>query len=291
MNLPTGMCWPFSRRLEAVEMPSLQEFLARQAQGDLVPWPVQLEAASRYHSSIREIEMEILNCGLLPARYQRNRQTISTEEQRLLFASRVTVIGCGGLGGYILEELARLGVGQLVAVDYDVFEEHNLNRQLLALPVTLGTHKVDAAAERITAINPAVELIPVREAFTKENGSGILAGSRVAVDALDSIPVRRMLSSCCRELDIPLVHGAICGWFGQVATQYPGENTLETLYHSCTEAKGMEKQYGNPSFTPAVIASLQTAEVCKVLLGRGTPLNKRVLYVNLLDMELEEVQL
>lgn len=272
-------------------MTSLRKFLAGQAQGELVSWSAQVEAATLFELTLGEVEREILQCGYLPARYQRNRQSITLAEQQRLFDGRVAVIGCGGLGGYLLEELARLGVGQLVGVDYDCFEEHNLNRQLLAQPATLGWYKVDAAAKRISAVNPAVKFTGVKEAFTEKSGPVILAGSDMAVDALDSIPARLTLSACCRELGVPLVHGAICGWYGQVSTQYPGEDTVEKLYHSCTEVKGMEKHYGNPSFTPAVVASLQAAEVCKVLLGKGMTLRRRVLYINLLDMELEEVQL
>lgn len=272
-------------------MVSLSEFLLSRLEGEMISWQVQQEAASRYKQTIGQIEEEILSAGFLPARYQRNRKTISAAEQLTLFRSRVTVIGCGGLGGYVLEELARLGVGQLVAVDHDVFEEHNLNRQLLATMSTLGRFKAEVAAERIAAINPSVELVPIKEVFSRENSERLLAGSQVVVDGLDTIGTRLLLSSVCGELAIPLVHGAICGWFGQVATQFPGEDTLGKLYLRCTEDRGMEKIYGNPSFTPAAVASLQTAEVCKILLGRGSLLRKRVLYLNLLAMEMDELQL
>ncbi|MHB1256317.1 MAG: HesA/MoeB/ThiF family protein [Dethiobacteraceae bacterium] len=272
-------------------MASLSEFLLSRLEDEMISWQVQQEAANRFKLTTSQIEEEILNAGFLPARYQRNCKTISVAEQQLLFRSRVTVIGCGGLGGYVLEELARLGVGQLVAVDHDVFEEHNLNRQLLATISTLGRFKADVAAERIASINPAVEFVPIKEAFARENSERLLAGSQVVVDGLDTIGTRLLLSSVCRELAIPLVHGAICGWFGQVATQFPGEDTLEKLYLRCTEDRGMEKIYGNPSFTPATVASLQAAEVCKILLGRGSLLRKRVLCLNLLAMELDELQL
>lgn len=272
-------------------MASLSEFFLSGSVGDLIYWQVQQEAANKFKMSLRQVEEEIFKAGFLPARYQRNRQTISMAEQQTLFHSRITLIGCGGLGGYLLEELARLGVGQIVAVDHDVFEEHNLNRQLLATFDTLGRSKVDVAAERVATINPVVEFVPVKEAFSRENGGRIIAGSQVVVDALDTIGTRLLLAATCRELVIPLVHGAICGWFGQVTTQFPGEDTLEKLYQLCTEDSGMEIIYGNPSFTPATVASLQAAEVCKILLGKGALLRKKVLCLNLLAMELEELQL
>jgi molybdopterin/thiamine biosynthesis adenylyltransferase len=261
------------------------------AQGDLLPWRGQLDAAARFGLTLHEVEHAALSVGLLPARYQRNRKTVSVEQQLALFDSKVVVVGCGGLGGYVLEELARLGVGHLVVVDFDVFEEHNLNRQILSTFANLNTSKVNVAAERIGSINPAVQVISWNEPFGEDNAVAILNESSVCVDALDSVSERLLLSQFCRKLEIPLVHGAICGWYGQVATQYPGEETLEKLYRSCTLNKGMETIYGNPSFTPAVTASMQVAEVCKVLLGLGTVLRCKVLFINLLDMvmELEEL--
>jgi molybdopterin/thiamine biosynthesis adenylyltransferase len=227
--------------------------------------------------------------GLLPTRYQRNRQTISTSQQLTLFRSRVAVIGCGGLGGYVLEQLARLGVGTIIAVDPDVFEEHNLNRQLLATPASLGRAKVDAAVTRIAEINPAVTVIAHRIAYAPENGAKLLRGADLVVDALDSISTRLQLADSCAELGIPLVHGAIGGWYGQVTTQYPEDDTLQQIYRHWQEGKGVEQQLGNPAFTPAAVASIQVAEACKVLLGEGEPLRQRKLVINLLDMEFEQV--
>src|SRR6185369_11130027 len=105
--------------------------------------------------------------------------------------------GCGGLGGYIIEQLARLGVGELVVVDPDVFEEHNLNRQILSSLDNLGKSKVAAAVERVGAINPAVTVTPFEMAFCTANGPELLAGTRLVVDALDNIPTRLDLAEVC----------------------------------------------------------------------------------------------
>src|SRR4051812_4598867 len=109
-------------------MDSLTEFLKNHAADGLLSTRGLSEAASRFGIDARTIERTALESGLLPARYARNRQTISLADQLKLFRSRAAVIGCGGLGGYVIEELARIGVGELVLVDPDVFEEHNLNR-------------------------------------------------------------------------------------------------------------------------------------------------------------------
>ncbi|MDW7649831.1 MAG: HesA/MoeB/ThiF family protein [Bacillota bacterium] len=272
-------------------MTDLRSFLTGRSNAGLLSWQAQEEAAAQYGLTLHEVEEAVLAEGIMPARYQRNSETIPVEGQYILCQSRVAVIGCGGLGGHILEQLARLGVGRLVVVDFDKFEEHNLNRQLLASPENLGQNKAAVAAERIKRINPAVETMIFKEAFGEQNGSDILQSADVAVDALDSIPARRILARTCSRLAIPMVHGAICGWYGQITTQFPGDDTLDVLYRACAGEKGMEKVFGNPSFTPAVIAGLQVAEVCKILLGQGTCLRRKILYLNLLDMELEELQL
>ncbi|MHB8709640.1 MAG: HesA/MoeB/ThiF family protein [Desulfuromonadales bacterium] len=272
-------------------MEALRTYLREQAVDDLVAWPFQVTAAERFSLSVAEVEAAILSSNLLPARYQRNRKMLTLEQQTQLFRSRVAVIGCGGLGGYVLEELARLGVGHLVAVDPDVFEEHNLNRQLLATPQALGAVKVEAAVRRVAEINPAVTVRPVQELISRANGAVLLAGVDCVVDAVDNVTTRLDLEVICRELNLPLVHGAIAGWYGHVTTVLPGDETLSRLYRHWTGGKGIEQQLGNPSFTPAMIASLEVAETCKVLLGQGALLRNRKLSFNLLDMEVEEVPL
>ena len=272
-------------------METLPIFIRDHAEDSLLPWRRQVEAAERFGVTLARVETTALEASILPARYQRNRKAISVTDQLTLFRSSVAVIGCGGLGGYVVEELARLGVGRIVVIDPDVFEEHNLNRQLFSSPVNLGTAKVAAAVERINEINPAVTLVPQQKAFSPENGAELLTGCQVAVDALDSIQVRLELAAVCTAVNIPLVHGAIAGWFGHVTTQFPGDNTLQTIYSAWKSGKGIEQTLGNPSFTPALIASLEVAEVCKLLLGEGTPLRGRQLMIDLLSMEINIINM
>lgn len=269
----------------------LLEFIAAEATGDLFPWAAQVRAAERFGLTLGRVEETALTHGLMPARYQRNRQTISVERQLHLFRSRAVIIGSGGLGGYLVEELARLGVGNLVVVDPDTFEEHNLNRQILSSPALLGRSKSAVAAERVAEINPAVTITPLQVAFSRENGREILTRADVVLDGLDSITTRLELVDLCRELSIPLVHGAIGGWYGQIASQLPGDDISPSLFGSWSEPRGIETRLGNPSFTPAVVASLQVAEACKILLGEGESLRNRMIFVNLLDMEFDEVLL
>jgi molybdopterin/thiamine biosynthesis adenylyltransferase len=270
---------------------ALHNFLRSHARGDRLPWAVQEEAANRFGLTYGAIEETALEINLLPIRYQRNQQTISTAQQLRLFRSSAAVMGCGGLGGYVIEELARIGIGQITVVDPDVFEEHNLNRQLLSTLAVLGKPKVEVTVERIREINPAVTVTPVKKAFSKENGAELLKGVNVVVDALDSIPTRLDLADICKQWNIPLVHGSVAGWYGQVAAQFPGEDILGKIYLRSSGNKGIEIELGILSFTAGFVASIEAAEVCKILLDEGTSLRKRMLSINLLDMEIVEIQL
>ena len=223
------------------------------------------------------------------ARYSRNIATLSIEENESLSQRKVCVIGCGGLGGYIIEMLGRLGVGHITAVDGDVFEESNLNRQILSDVEVLGVKKALIAQKRMSKVNPFVKVETVIERLTPANGKQILSGADVVVDALDNIESRLNLEALCEELNIPLVHGAIAGWYGQVSTILPGDKLLSRYYKS-RDLQGTEKKYGNPSFTPAMVASIEVSEVLKLLIGRGELLSKKILFIDLLRQEYDVIE-
>lgn len=221
---------------------------------------------------------------MMKDRYVKNMSTLSQEENESLGTKRVGVIGCGGLGGYILEMLARLGVGELTAVDGDTFDTTNLNRQLFATEEVMGLSKTDIAVRRLRLVNSDVKVNPVQALLNAENAIEICRGHDVLVDALDNVHSRLLLQKTAAELDIPMVHGAIAGWYGQVTTILPGDDTLSKLYQD-VEDRGVETELGNPSFTPALVASLQVAEVVKLLIGRGELLSGRIFYIDCLNQE------
>ena len=213
-------------------------------------------------------------------RYLRNMTLLSPEENDRLKTFRVCVIGCGGLGGYNIEMLGRLGVGQITAVDGDLFEPTNLNGQLLADETTLGHSKALAAQERMQKVNPLVRVIAVTEQLTAANGRSILQGHDLIIDALDNLQARFLLQDLARELAIPLIHGAVAGWYGKVTTIFPGDDTLTRLYRH-KDHPGLEQNLGTPSFTPAMVAAIQVSEAVKVLLNKGKPLRHQLLYIDL----------
>jgi len=269
----------------------LATLICQRTRNSRLAWSDQVKLMEETGFTLREVEEKALAEGILPIRYQRNVHAMSLDEQYRLFKSRVAVIGCGGLGGYVIEELARMGVGSITAWDYDYFEEHNLNRQLNAQLDNMGQSKVEAAARRVKTINPVVEFIGLPRKFDDQTDRELLTGIKVVIDALDNIPTRMMLADVCRNLNIPLVHGAVGGWYGQVTTQFSGDNTLEQLYGKNQNTRGIEVDQGILSFVPAMVASLQVAEAIKILLGRGGLLRGKVMFINLLDMDIEIMEL
>lgn len=214
-------------------------------------------------------------------RYARNAQSISAAETEYLHSRCVAVVGLGGLGGYVVELLARVGVGKIVGIDCDAVETTNLNRQLLATEANLGQPKAAEAAKRLAAVNSQTAFTPVQALLTAENAAELLAGCDLVVDCSDNIPARLAMEAAAEALGVPLVHGAIAGWYGQVGVSFPGDRMLAAYYRGC-EGKGAEAALGNPSFTPALVAALQAAETIKVLLHKDGVLRNRLLYIDAL---------
>ncbi len=226
----------------------------------------------------------------LKHRYDRNKSLISQEDQDLLASKTIAVIGAGGLGGHLAELIARLGIGKLIIIDGDVFEESNLNRQRFSNENNLGKPKALEAKRELEKINSQVDIIAVHDTVSKKNGKDLLEGADLVLDGVDNARTRLLLEDLCNQLQIPLVHGAIGGWYGQVSVVMPGDWTLSTIY-SDPDMEGVEKELGNPSFTPALIASYQVAEALKVVLGIGEILRKKILFIDTLTNNTNVIEL
>lgn len=225
----------------------------------------------------------------LEGRYGRNKKTLSDEDQLKLATSSVAIVGCGGLGGYIAEELARIGVGRLVLIDGDRLEVSNLNRQIMATELNIGQWKVEAARDRLQSVNSEVHIEVVRDWFEEEKGPELFRAVDLVCDALDSRETRVMLERVCHQMELPLVYASIAGWFGQLGVSMPGDFSVSRLYGR--GERGVESAWGNPSFTPAVLASLSVAETVKLLIGRIPSLRHAWLQVDLLTMEFERFEI
>jgi len=156
--------------------------------------------------------------------------------------------------------------------------------------VGLGRSKTEAAQARVAAINGAVEVIAFGEMAGRERLPEILRGVDVVVDALDRLPSRITLQDAASEAGVPLVHGAIAGWTGQVMTVLPGDLGLRALYGEEVPAQGAEVELGCPAATPMMVAAWQIQEVVKLLTGLGTILRHRLLFMDAETATLELLQ-
>lgn len=220
----------------------------------------------------------------MQSRYERNIPALTRAECALLGQKRVLVVGCGGLGGHLLDQLARIGIGAIRAVDGDVFEETNLNRQLLSQVALVGSSKAKAAADHIARVNPQVQVEAVEEFLTESNARELVAGCDAVMDGLDNPQSRRILAAACKQAGVPYVYGAIQGWVAQAGICMPGEDLIDKLFPEEVEIR--EKSV--LSFTPALCAAMQTALCVKLLTARPVETGT-VYYFDLLNQEFETI--
>jgi molybdopterin/thiamine biosynthesis adenylyltransferase/rhodanese-related sulfurtransferase len=218
--------------------------------------------------------------------------------QQKLLASRVLLIGAGGLGSPAALYLAAAGVGRIGIVDADVVDETNLQRQIVHSTQRLGEAKVRSAKATIEALNPDVDVVAYEERLDSENVDRILAdGWDVIVDGADNFPTRYLVNDASVWHGIPVVHGSIYRFEGQVTVFRPGGDEPGPCYRclfpqppppelapSCAEG-------GVLGVLPGVIGSLQANETIKLALGIGDPLVGRLLLFDALAAEFSEVTL
>ena len=217
-------------------------------------------------------------------RYIRNIPALTEHECALLQQKTVAVVGCGGLGGHLVELMARIGVGELVVIDGDCFEVSNLNRQLLSETDCIGISKAQTAAERIHRINPDVKVRVHQTMLDAENADTLIAGCDAVLDGLDNISSRKLLKQACSKAGIPYIFGAISGWVAQTAISMPDDNLIEILYPEDTKLTDKSAL----SFTPALCASMQSALCVKLLTGRAVQTGA-IYYFDLLNQEYEVI--
>jgi molybdopterin/thiamine biosynthesis adenylyltransferase/rhodanese-related sulfurtransferase len=231
------------------------------------------------------------------ARYSRHLliPEVGEEGQLKLLDSKVLLIGAGGLGSPASLYLAAAGVGRIGIVDADVVDESNLQRQIVHSTESLGEPKVESAKRTIEALNPDVEVVAYKERLTSENIERILAdGWDVIVDGADNFPTRYLVNDASVWHKIPVVHGSIYRFEGQVTVFKPYEGPCyrclfptpppPELAPSCAEG-------GVLGVLPGVIGSLQASEALKLALGIGEPLVGRLLLFDALAATFDEVKL
>jgi molybdopterin/thiamine biosynthesis adenylyltransferase len=232
---------------------------------------------------------------------QRNRYSrhlllpeVGEEGQQKLLGAKVLLLGAGGLGSPAALYLAAAGVGTLGIVDMDVVDESNLQRQILHNMDRLGERKVDSAKKTLTLLNPDVNVITHDVRLDASNMERIIGDYDIVVDGADNFPVRYMLNDASVKLGIPVVHGSIFRFEGQVTVFDPlhgptyrdmlPEPPPPELAPSCSEA-------GVLGVLPGIVGSIQAIETIKLILGLGDSLVGRYLTFDAADMEFREFKL
>ncbi|WP_281751639.1 ThiF family adenylyltransferase [Thermodesulfomicrobium sp. WS] len=224
--------------------------------------------------------LDALACGVTPAPWVRSAHSIDGAAQTRLARARVAVVGAGGLGGYAIELLARIGVGFLRIIDGDTFEETNMNRQLLAEPATLGRPKAQVAQERLARIAPWC-VVDARAVFVDVgNAAELLGGVDVVLDCLGGVDPRPVVHAACAAASVPVVAAAVAGWTVLVGSELPGKPGISLVWGDAS-AVDAEGQLGSLAPAVAMAASLQAAEVVQYLTTSRLELAGKVLHADL----------
>ncbi|MER2013356.1 MAG: HesA/MoeB/ThiF family protein [Methanobrevibacter sp.] len=212
----------------------------------------------------------------------RQMSIVTRSEQERFKDAKITVIGCGGIGGETIEMLARMGIGELVLVDEDAFDLSNLNRQTLATITDLGLDKSAVAAEKVRLINPYVKTTIFNEHVDQTNIDKVIGDSDIVIDALDNVLTRVIVSRKAKEKGIAYIHGAIHGTMGQITVFLPNsEKTYEEMFNLPSIGKELDDETvealknvtsGVPPVigpTPNLIGCLEAFEAYKIITGVG----------------------
>ena len=229
-------------------------------------------------------------------RYQRHLLVpeVGEEGQLKLLDAKVLLLGAGGLGSPAALYLTAAGVGTIGVVDMDVVDESNLQRQIMHNIDRIGDRKVDSAKKTLTALNPDVNVVTYDTRLGADNVLEILEGYDVVIDGADNFPSRYLLNDASVKLGIPVVHGSIFRFEGQVTVFDPRngptyrdmlpEPPPAEMAPSCAEA-------GVLGVLPGIVGSAQALEAIKLLLGVGDPLRGRLLVFDALEMSFREFKL
>ena len=205
--------------------------------------------------------------------------------QQKLLNAKVLVIGAGGLGCPALQYLTAAGVGTIGIVDGDTVEESNLQRQILYATSDIGRLKVEAAKERLNALNPAISVSIYPENIHAQNALEIIQDYDFVLDGTDNFAARYLVNDACVKLNKPFVYGAIHKFEGQVSVfNFNGGPTYRCLFQENPQQKQIPncEEVGVLGVLPGVIGTLQATEVIKLILGIGEPLSGKLKLINLL---------
>lgn len=214
----------------------------------------------------------------IPKQFIENFGIMTEKTYNKIINCKIILIGLGGLGGYIANHLVRLGVNNLKLVDYDRYTLSNLNRQLFSSMETVGRYKAEIIKGHLHKINPQC-MVEVALSDIKDIQIADMKNFDYIIDAVDNPSTKIYIASLGKKLNIPVLHGACAGWYGQVGWILPNCSLIEDLYGDAK--KGIEEQLKNPSFTPAVVASIMASEFVKFIQDINKATVNRILMIDL----------
>ena len=216
---------------------------------------------------------------------------VGPEGQKRLLEGSALVVGAGGLGAPVIQYLAAAGVGQLGIVDDDVVERSNLQRQIIHRDADVGRPKAKSAAEFVAELNPDVEVDAMERRIAPEEARDLVADYDVVVDCTDNFPTRYMLNDACQIEGVPLCHGAIYKFEGQITTLTPEGPCYRCLFPEAPEPGTVPDcaTTGVLGVLPGTVGCLQATEAVKLLLGLGETLSGRLLFYDARELSFETV--
>lgn len=220
------------------------------------------------------------------ARLEKNFGIFSPAELSKIAKTRVLIVGLGGIGGYLANALVRLGVRQLTLVDFDKFKVTNLNRQLFSSLKTIDKFKVDIIKDELLKIDPTLK-IDSQPLSIEALDEDVVSKVDVVFDAVDVIKTKIYLEKMCSKYNLPLIHGALGGWFGQVGISLPKSSLLEDFYGK--DVSGLEETMGAPTFIPPLVAHYMVVQFILLCLGKKEALINQILNIDALHTELSVV--
>lgn len=219
--------------------------------------------------------------------------SIGIEGQEKLLASRVLIIGLGGLGSPVAMYLAAAGIGQLVLADFDKVDLSNLQRQIIHTTENIGKLKVESARNALLSINPDCQVQTISKLLEEDELKDQVRQADLVIDGTDNFTTRFMVNDACVATRTPLVSGAAIRLEGQVSvfTGQPGDPCYRCLYGGGGEMDETCSENGVLAPLVGIIGSLQATEAIKVLTGAGAPLIGRLLLLDALDMQWRTLKL
>jgi molybdopterin/thiamine biosynthesis adenylyltransferase len=214
---------------------------------------------------------------------------IGEDGQEKIKRAKIFIAGIGGLGSISSYYLAAAGIGCLKIVDRDNVDISNLNRQIIHSTQDIGSPKTSSAETKLRALNPHVRIEAIQQEISAENIMDIVSDCSIIVDATDNMETRKALNIASVKMKIPFIYGGVDGFNGMVTTFIPGETPcIHCIFPYEIKKRGTIGVIGP---APGVVASLQTMEALKIILGMKGLLKGRLLYFSGVEMSFREIKI